>query len=59
MNKNKEQYSGISIQYGEKDFEYYSCSHISAKGIVASFLDGILKSYAVQYDRLFLSKTEE
>ena len=51
IHKNKEQYEGVSIQYGPDEPQYYSSSHPYVDDGVTSLSDGLLKAFAIEHDR--------
>jgi len=50
--KIKEAYSGISMQYGDEEHQYWSSSILAAQPLPGSFPESIAIAFALEYDRV-------
>lgn len=52
IGKDINKYSGVSIQYGQKENEYASSSYIYQEDIPCGVMDSMLRVYAFAFDRI-------
>jgi len=51
IHKNKEQYRGVSIQYGPEHSEYYSCEYPYVDDATVYMMQGLINAFAFEHGR--------